>query len=111
MMAEVDTAGESVRPVIDYPGKQLLSRIVNGVRETVHSYPLNFYFYQRDNAGVDSGIFVDWATKFIEGTSHLLDGGNKLLLLLDSYTSHIQRKVLQMFEENDVIIVGLSLHT
>lgn len=61
--------------------------------------------------GIDSAIIYMWAEGFLYETKHLRENGQKLLLVLDGYGSHVQFKTLQLLKENGVIIIALPSHT
>lgn len=46
------------------------------------------FFYQRDVAGVGTGIFNDWAHNFVAETKELWPGGQKMIIIMDSYEAH-----------------------
>ena len=75
VMCFVNAAGLSFKPVMVFPGKQPHYRMVGSSVETVHSYLPSCYFYQRENAGVDTGVLLDWVRGFVEETAHLRHRG------------------------------------
>ena len=111
VMCVVNAAGEQYKPVVVYPGKKAHFRRIHGSVETILDYLPPCYFYQREVAGVDSAIFLDWAKGFISETQNLRAGGKKLLLLLDGYASHVQYSVLYLLHQNNVVVIGLPAHT
>ena len=111
VLCVVNAAGERFKPAIVFPGKQPHYRRVDGVVETIHSYIPTCYFYQCDSAGVDSSVFYDWATNFVEETAYLREGRKNMILVLYGYGCHVQYKVLQYLKENGVYVIGLPAHT
>ena len=47
----------------------------------------------------------------MEETSHLRDGGQKLLLILDGFGGHVQYRVLKLLRDHDIAVIGLPAHT
>ena len=62
-------------------------------------------------AGVDKRNFGRWAEIFVKDVSDLPKHGRKLLLLYDSYRSHMSLKVLIILREGNVIAYCLLAHT
>ena len=48
------------------------------------------YPFYRPMPGADSSIILNWASKFVEETAVLRQGGNWLLLVLNGYYAHVQ---------------------
>ena len=86
VMCAVNAAGLSFKPVVVFPWKQLHYRMVGSTVETVHSYLPSCYVYERENAGVDTTIFLDWARGFVEETAHLRHGGEMIVVQLCTAT-------------------------
>lgn len=73
-MGLINAAGDVMKPVVVYPGKQAHFRRVSGTVQTLHQFLPQCYFYQRETPGVDSAIFLDWAKGFLDASSMRLNG-------------------------------------
>lgn len=111
VMPVVSASGVAFKPVIVYPGKQAHYRKVSGHIQTLHGFLPPCYFYQREVPGVDSAIIFQWAKDFVNETKVLRSNGQRLLFVIDGYGSHVQFNTLQLFRENDIIVIALPAHT
>lgn len=111
LMGIVSASGNAYKPAIIFPGKHARYRIVNGNVETMHTCLPPCYFYQKDPAGMNSQIFIDWARHFLNETEPLRRNGNHILLVYDGYKCHIQYEVLSLFKTSRVVVIGLPAHT
>jgi len=111
IMSVFSAAGTALKPVIVFPGVQAHHCVVKGQVQTLHSFLPPCYLYQRNPAGVDSQIILEWAVKFTDETKELRSGGQKLLLVIGGHGSHIQFKPLHIFRENGIVEIALPSHT
>lgn len=83
-------------------------RRIDGTIETPSKFlPPNVHCVYREEAGVDTNIFVQGGTKFVEEAASLLQRVRRIVLTLDGYGTHVSLKVLKMFCENEIVVVGL----
>ena len=115
IMPVVSGDGKCWSPVVVVPGRRPPYRKKRGsdIYETLEAYlPTNSYVFARDPPGVDSGIFAEWARRFVRETEHLRRApGTYLLLTLDGYSGHVQFEALQVLKKKNVIVVALPAHT
>ncbi|PXF46225.1 hypothetical protein BWQ96_04010 [Gracilariopsis chorda] len=113
MMAVVSADGRAWSPLAVLPGKQAKFRKRHdGTRETPSMFlPPTAYCVYREKAGVDTDIFYHWGEKFVVETSLLRKRHRNIILALDGYGAHCYYKVLQLFEDKNIVVVGLPAHT
>lgn len=111
VMGVVNAAGIAYRSAIMLPGLQAHYRFVNGQSKTIHTFPPICYRYQRENPGLDSAIFLDWARNFLRDTKELRDNGKYIMLVYDGCRCHVQLEALSLFKHSHVVVIGLPAHT
>lgn len=113
--------GECADPLFVIKGKHI------PYREIIISGPDNAHFSIEDvhdclpsgslvttrekTAGVDSGIFTEWASNFVDTVKSKTLNGRKVLLIYDGYKSHIGIKALDILKNGSVIAYCLPSHT
>ena len=107
VVSVVNAAGVTFKYVVVYPGREVHHRVFNSVGQFPQTFLTPCKFYLRDPAGVDSSIFFDWLPGWIEELKSIRPSGQKVLLLMDGYSCHLQYPVLSMMKEDDIIAVGL----
>lgn len=65
----------------------------------------------RPIALVDTKLFYEWAKSFVDETKMLRSIGERVLLIMDGYSSHIAFRALKLLAENGIIVACLSAHT
>ena len=85
VMAVVIASGKAYKPVIAFPGKQAHYRNIEGTTQTLQDVLPDCYLFQRPIAGVDSQIYLSWASKFLIETENLRSEARFLMLIVDGY--------------------------
>ncbi|PXF46035.1 hypothetical protein BWQ96_04210 [Gracilariopsis chorda] len=113
MMPVVSAGGRAWSLLAVLPGKQAKFRKRHGgTRETPSTFlPPTAYCVYREKAGVDTDIFYHWGEKLVEETSLLRKRHRNIILALDGYGAHCSYKVLKLFKDNNIVVVGLPAHT
>lgn len=111
IMPIVSADGKAYKPVVIFPGQRPHYRKVLGKLETLHSVLMDCYLFYRPMPGADSAIVRNWATKFVQETDSLRQGGKWLLLVLDGYSAHIQHSFLDFMKQNRIVVIALPAHT
>lgn len=68
------------------------------------------YFYQKDVACFDTSIFFDWVKNFIKETKFVRNNEIYLLLIIDSYSTHVPFNALSHLKENRFMVIGMLSH-
>lgn len=62
-------------------------------------------------AEVDSNIFYSWDLSFVDEIKYRRRNGDKILLIIDEYSCHINYNTLELLRDSEIIVAGLPVHT
>ena len=67
-------------------------------------------FHKGGKRRINRKNFLSWAQKFVQTACDLTSKGRKTLKTFDEYAAHISRKVLQLFEVNNLFLYEIPSH-
>jgi hypothetical protein len=101
MMPVVAANGTALKPLIIYKGKTVDKSFLSGNLETLIT--------TNDTSYMNKDVFREWATSFVEMANPT--AALPVLLIMDNCPSHLDFESFELFNKNNVHVVGLPPHT